>query len=63
MVLPLTLFRMGLFGTVYGWGAKRCPHPKICHIYPAIMKLGTVILYLKKIQKIIESRDKPFEFC
>ena len=25
--------------------------------YPAIMKLGTVVPYLKKIQKIFESRD------
>ena len=32
-----------------GGGAKR---PKICHTYPAVMKLGTVISYLKKIQKI-----------
>ena len=32
-----------------GWGVeKRLPLPKICHTYPAIMKLGTVITYLKK---------------
>ena len=36
-------------------GAKR-PLPKICHAYPTMMKLGTVIPYLKKIQKI----DKYF---
>ena len=46
---------MGLFGAAHGWeGSKR---PKICHTYPKIMKLGTVIPYLKKIQKIHESRD------
>ena len=36
---------------------------KICHAYPTMMKLGTVILYLKKIQKIYESRDNLLEFC
>ena len=35
----------------------------ICHTYPTMMKLGTVIPYLKKIQKIYESRDTPLEFC
>ena len=38
-------------------GAKKVPLPKICHTYPAMMKLGTVIPYLKKIQKIYEARD------
>ena len=36
---------------------KGPPLPKICHKYPTMMKLGTVIPYLKKIQKIYESRD------
>ena len=49
----LTLFKMGLFGAAHGWGAKKAPLPKICHTYPAIMKLGTVIPYLKKTQKNI----------
>ena len=41
-----------------GEGAKRpLPLPKICHTYPAVTKLGTVIPYLKKIQKAYESRD------
>ena len=39
------------------------PLPKICHTYPAIMKLVTVIPYLKKIQKIYESCDTPPDFC
>ena len=34
-----------------GGGAKRAPLPKICHTYPTMMKLGTVIPYLKKIKK------------
>ena len=62
----LTLFRMDFFGTVHGWrrGAKSPPLlPKICLTYPTIMKLGTVIPYLKTIQKLYESRDKHLEFC
>ena len=35
-----------------GGGAKRPPLPKICHTYPTMIKLGTVIAYLKEIQKI-----------
>ena len=49
----LTLFRMGLFGATHGMerGKKPTAHPlpKICHTYPIMMKLGTVIHYLKKI--------------
>ena len=61
----LTLFRMGFFGAAHGWEgeARRPPLPKICHTYPIMMKLGTVIPYLKKIQKLYESRDTPLEFC
>ena len=51
---------MGIFGTAHGWEA---PLPKICHTYPAMMKVGTVIPYLKKIQKIFQSRDTSPEFC
>ena len=42
-----------------GRGAKRLtPLFKICHTYPTtMMKLGTVIPYLKKIQKIYKSFD------
>ena len=39
------------------WGIS-----KISHAYPAMMKLGTVIPYPKKIQKIYESRDTHSEF-
>ena len=46
-----------------GRGAKRPPLPKICHTYPTMMKLGIVIPYLKKTQKIYESRDTPPDFC
>ena len=42
-----------------GWSrvCKKVPLPKICHTYPIMMKLDTVIPYLKKIQKIYESCD------
>ena len=60
---------MGLFGAAHGSGVgggvggKKTPLSKICHTYPTIMKLGTVIPYLKKIQKTYESRYMPLEFC
>ena len=55
---------MGLFGAAHGWGeGKKAPLPKTCHTYLAMIKLGTVIPYLKKIQKIYESLDTPLEFC
>ena len=56
---------MGFFGAAHGWsgGGKKPPLPKICHTYPTMMKLGTVIPYPKEIQKIYESRDAPLEFC
>ena len=48
--------RMGLGGT------KRPPLPKIFHTYPTMMKVGAVIPYLKKIQKICKSHDTPLDF-
>ena len=36
---------------------KAFPLLKICHRYPTMMKLGAVIPYLKKIQKICKSRN------
>ena len=56
----------GHFGAVHGLkgvGAKSTPSSKICRTYPTMMKLGTVIPYLKKIKKIYESHDAPPEFC
>ena len=55
---------MGIFRAAHAWGgAKKKPLREICHIYPKIMKLDTVIPYIKKIQKVYESRDRPLEFC
>ena len=48
---------MGFFRAAHGWrgvgggGAKWLPLPKICITYPTMIKLGTVLTYLKKIQK------------
>ena len=55
---------MGFSGllTDRGGGGKKTLLPKICHTYPTTMKLGTVIPYLKKIQKKYESRDTLPEF-
>ena len=68
----LTLFRMGLLRAAHGcevWGvggggawAKGPSLSKICHTYPTLMKLGTAIPYLKKMQKIHESHDALLEF-
>ena len=42
---------------------KGFPLPKVCHTYPARIKLDSVIPYLKKIQKIYESYGTPPELC
>ena len=46
---------MDIFGAAHGWRgrAKRPPLPKICHRYPTMIKLVTVIPYLKKNSKDI----------
>ena len=57
---------MGFFGAAHGCergGGKKTSLPKICHPYPTMMQLGTVIPYLKKIQKLYESCDTALEFC
>ena len=63
---PLTLFGMGLFEAAQRWSGRGWQKgvllSKICHTYPTLVKLGVVIPYLKKIQKIHKSRDTPLEF-
>ena len=60
-------YRMGFFGAAQGCGErggdKKVPLPKICHAHPTMMKLGRVIPYLKKSQKIYELCDTPLELC
>ena len=61
----LNLFRMDFFGAAQAWGGtkKPLPLPTICHTYPAMMKLGTVIPHPRAIEKMYESRDATLEFC
>ena len=45
-------------------GAKRLLLPQICHVYPTMMKLGTVIPYLKKThnRQLVTSSDTQLVF-
>ena len=63
---------MGIGWPYSGWvfsqlitdrGSKKAPLPKICHTYPTVMKLGTVISYLKKIQKCFNHVTHPLSFA
>ena len=57
---------MGFFRAAYGLGGgvvSLAPLPKIRQTYPTMMKLGTVIPCLRKIQKMYKSRDASLEFC
>ena len=51
---------MGFFGGAHGWeGPLWPPLPKIPHTYPTMMKLDTVIPYLRKIQKMYNHVTHP----
>ena len=51
---------MGFFGTAHGMGGAKMPLlPKIFHTYPKMMKLGTVMPYLKRIPKYINHLAHP----
>ena len=58
LLTRLILFRMDLFGAAHGWGGA-----KIFHTYPTRIKLGGILPYLRKTQKIYESPDALLEFC
>ena len=45
-------FRMEFLWMLTDGGSKNAPLHKICHIYPTDIKLGTVLPYLRKIQKL-----------
>ena len=51
---------MGIFGAAHRWKGQKGPPsvPKICDTYPTTMKIGTVISYLRIIQKIYEFHIK-----
>ena len=57
---------MGFFGALLtdGKGGQTGP-PSLfnCRTYPKMMKLDTVIPYLKKILKKYKTRDTLLEFC
>ena len=61
VLLHLILFRIRLFGAAHGCG-RQVPLRKFFHTYPTIMKLGTFIPYLKKIQKLNKSHDTLLDF-
>ena len=54
----LSLFRVDLFLAAHGKPSLL----KIWHTYPTMMKLGKVLLCLKKIQKRYKTCDTPLEF-
>ena len=43
--------------------SQKAPLPKICHTYPTMTKVDTVIPCLKKNQKPYKSRDTLLELC
>ena len=60
----LTLFRIGLLRAAHvgmGGGGKKALSLKFV-IHSTMIKVGTVIGYLKKIQKIFESHDTSLQF-
>ena len=65
--LRFVTFRDVQDGSFQGWDGgrrgKKAPLSIICYTHPTMMKTDTVILYLKKIQKIYNSRDTTLEFC
>ena len=65
ILLFLILFRMGFLGTAQEWGGgggrQKVPLSLQSVIYPTMMRLRTLIPYLKKIQKTYEPRDTTLE--
>ena len=57
--MDLNPIQDGLFRSCSWMGDQKGPLPKMCYAYPTMMKLDTVIPYLKKIQKLYESRVTP----
>ena len=63
----LIVYLKGLFeaaqGILVGEGGEAKCSPPPTYMLHISMKPGTVIPYLKEIQKIYKSRDTPHEFC
>ena len=53
----------GPFRGCSGMEGKKAPLPKIGYTNATRIKVGTVIPYIKNIQKIYEPRDIPLEVC
>ena len=51
--IKLTLFKMGFSGLFTDGGGKKTSLLKICHTYPTMMKLGKVILTLRRSKKYV----------
>ena len=58
----LTLFRIGVFGAAHGWWQGDLSLPKMCHKYPGITKILTVICYLGRLKKHINYVKHRYEF-
>ena len=55
---------MDIFGLLTDrGGGQKGPSSLKSDTYPTMMKLGTVIAYLEKIQKTYESSETPSVFC
>ena len=50
---------MGFFGAAHAWKELKSSLRKIYHTYPIMMKLGTVLPYVKKIQLTYKSFAHP----
>ena len=48
---------MGFFGAAHGWGRGK-KLPQICQAHPTMMKLGTVIPYLKRSKKYMNHMSR-----
>ena len=64
MVFAFNPIQDGPFRSCSGWwGGPQRYYCLKSATHPAMMKIGTLIPYLKKIQKIYKSCDTPLELC
>ena len=54
---------MGFFGAAHGLRGEKVILPKICHTYPTMMKLDTVIPHLKSSKIYINHVTYPLNFA
>ena len=57
--------QMGFWGAAHkcvcGGRGQKSPFPKICHTYPTMMKLGTVIPFHRKLANFVKSRNTDID--